>query len=234
MPHFPTFSIVRHWRSTTFPRVPDPFTPQPYLSRIPSNMFCLVFFMSLFALPRTPVPTPVPFLTISPILTSGFHCGWLSAGDSLREAAVPQWSTTLPLSLHPFIPPLLHPPLSLLPPHWTQTEGSVGCGQCWERAGRDWGLSSHRRDGAGARRLIALQSATGKDVGLLLTKPTVKEEPERLTIHRGCVIKLTDVWAIISESECDRESKVERFCIWRFVITFGSQTEVSITGNVEQ
>lgn len=134
----------------------------------------------------------VLFFTISPIRTFDFHCGWLAGGDSLREAVVPQWSTTLPLSLHaPSFP-------SLLPLDWTQIEGSAGYGQNRERAWRERGLSSHRRNGAGVRRLIASQSVTGKDICLPFTKPVVRQHPQLLTspLCSKCVIKLTEMWAM--------------------------------------
>lgn len=51
-PHRPS----QNWRSKTFCR---PFAQlRPYLSKIPWNMFCLVFFISLFALPCIPVSAP--------------------------------------------------------------------------------------------------------------------------------------------------------------------------------
>ena len=75
---------------------------------------------------------PVPFFQYLSTVTFDFLCGWLAEGDSWREAAVPQWSTTLPLSVHaPCLPPLL-----LL--DWTQIKGSAGYGQSKERVWRDW------------------------------------------------------------------------------------------------
>jgi len=142
---------------------------------------------------------PVPFFSISPLLTFDFHCGWLAEGDSFREAAVPQWSTTFPLSLCPFIPPPLRPPLPSLPLDWIQIEGSAGYGHCWERAWGDWGLSNHRRNGVGARRLIASQSGTGKDVCLSLTKPMVKQNPKLPTICQSPLIEETEMWAVLSK-----------------------------------
>lgn len=211
--HFPTFSSVfKYWRNKTFLQC------QIFSSTL-SGQNPLKYV--LFGLPHITLrPSshsglhpvlPVPFFTISFILTLDFHRGWLAEGHRLREAAVPQWSTTLPLSLRPFIPPPLHPPLPFLPLDWSQIEGSAGCGQRWERAWRDWGLSSHGRNGAGARRLIASQSATGKDVCLLLTKPMVKQQqklPKESSVLQLCYKTDRNVSHIVRECETGSQQQV--------------------------
>lgn len=137
------------------PAVPDLFTPQVLSgAKIPPNMFCLVFFISLFTLLRTPVSTlwPVP-PAISPVLTFDFRL-WLTFGRGwcLREAAVPQWSTTLfpsiALSFQPSTAP--SPP----PSHLTELkiEGSAGL----QAACGDRGLSSRGRNGDGGQEANSL------------------------------------------------------------------------------
>lgn len=123
-------------------------------------LFGLSSISSLFRALRS------PSCLVSPVLR---YLSSHTVRTSLWEAAVPHWSTTLLLSLHP----LLHPPLHPLPLDWTQTEESAGCGQ---HRGRGRGLSSHRRNGVGTWRVKGSQCAAGKVACLLLTKQMVVSE----------------------------------------------------------
>ena len=136
------------------------FTPRPYLGKIPWNNVWL-------ALPHIAVrPDSHPPCLACPVPQYLYYSNFeftLSEGDSLREAAVPQWSTTSPLcpSLSFVVPLPLRPPPP--PPPLTRVNSDAGvrglqAGLCWGPGGAR-GMSSHGRYGAGARRLIAPQSA---------------------------------------------------------------------------
>lgn len=165
MAHFTTFHYLV-LKEQIFPMWGRFFTIQPYLTKVPWNVF-VWSSQYLFTVPCTPVSIP-----------SCQSCSTLSVlsyRQNITVLACKGWERLLCLtgaqrcfypSIHRSTPPL----------DWTQTEESAGCGQ---HRGRGQGLSSHRRNSVGTWRVIGSQCAAGKGVRLLLTKEMVVLEKNR-------------------------------------------------------
>lgn len=102
MPHF-----LKHQR------FPSSFTAQACLTQIPCTLFCLVSLIWLFKVPCTRVSSMSHRLCSSLSPLSCYASRQVSVTDPQRvkKAALPQWSTTPPPFLHPFMAKMLHPSL---------------------------------------------------------------------------------------------------------------------------
>lgn len=93
------------------------FTVQPCLTKIPCTTFCLVPLISLFKVPCTPVSS-MSYRLCSSLTLSSYTSRQVTVTElqRVKRAALPQWSTTPPPFLHPFIAQLLHSSLQIPPP----------------------------------------------------------------------------------------------------------------------
>lgn len=107
--------------NATFPEATpfsSSFTAHSRLTQIPCTLFCLVSLISLFKVPCTRVSSMSHQLCSALSTLSSYTSRQVGVTDPQRvkKAALPQWSTTPPPFLHPFIAKLLHSSLPILPP----------------------------------------------------------------------------------------------------------------------